>query len=114
MALLLTGTVSQEAQLTTAQQVKLRKDLQLKAKLDKEIKALEAKKAEAVARVNAVREEAGLDTFELDGFTVTLVAAARKVLDHKKLVSLGCKLEWLEKATEMVPSTPYCKITVPK
>ncbi len=110
----LQGTVEQTAQLTTAQQVKLRKDLKLKAQLDQQIKELEAKKKSAVGRIDAVREEAGLDSFELDGFTVTLVAPVREVLDQKKLIALGCKVEWLQKATEKVPSTPYTKVTAPK
>jgi hypothetical protein len=114
MGIALQGMVEQTAQLTTAQQTKLRKDLKLKAKLDREIKLLEAQKKEAVDRIEEVREESGLDSFELDGFTVTLVAPVRDVLNQKKLIALGCKIEWLEKATEKVPSTPYTKVTAPK
>jgi hypothetical protein len=114
MALSLMGTVEQSVQLTTAQQVKLRKELKLKAQYDREIKALEAKKKAAVAAISVIREESGLDTFELDGFTVTLVAPVREVLDHKALIALGCKVEWIEKATKLVPTEPYTKVTAPK
>lgn len=110
----LQGTVTVGVDLTIEQKVKLRKSLQTKAKLDQEIKALEAKKAAVVAEVAAIREETGLDTFEFEGFNVTLVAPLRKVLNYKKLVALGCKLSWLTKATEDVPSEPYVKITAPK
>jgi hypothetical protein len=114
MAISLVGTVEQTVTLTTAQQIKLRKELREYAKLSVQIKELEAKKKAANAKIAEVREEAGLDTFELDGFSVTLVAPVREVLDHKKLIALGCKLEWLEKATVLTPTAAYTKVTAPK
>jgi hypothetical protein len=112
--LALVGTVSNEVRLEPRQRVALLRDLRTRQELDQQIKALETKKKELTERVEAVREESGLDTFEIDGFTVTLVAPVRQVLNEKKLLSLGCKIEWLKKATEAVPSTPYTKISAPK
>ena len=113
-ALSLVGTVANEVQLAPKARVQLLKDLRLHAKLAQQIKDLEAQQKELKARVEAVREESGLDKFEIDGFNVTLVAPVRNVLNEKRLIALGCKVEWLEKATEQVPTTPYVKITAPK
>lgn len=110
----LQGTVENEVRLSPTQRVQLLKDLREFAKAKAQIKALEKKAADLNAKVDAVREAEGLDKFEIDGFSVTLVAPVRDVLDQKKLISLGCKVEWLTKATEKVPSQPYTKITAPK
>jgi len=110
----LQGTVSNEVQLAPKTRVALLKDLRAHAKLKQQIKDLEAQAKALNDRVNAVREAERLDKFEIDGFSVTLVAPVREVLDKQKLVALGCKIEWLTKATEKVPTAPYCKITAPK
>lgn len=110
----LQGTVGTEVQLAPKTRVALLKDLRLHASVKASIKKLEAQAAEINARVDAVREAEGLDKFEIDGFNVTLVAPVRDVLDQKKLVALGCKVEWITKATEKVPTKPYTKITAPK
>jgi hypothetical protein len=110
----LQGTVGTEVQLEPKQRVALLKDLRLQEQKRQTVKKLEAEIAEIKSRIEAVREESGMDSFGIDGYTVTLVAPVRDVLNQKKLVALGCKTEWLEKATEKVPSTPYTKVTAPK
>lgn len=110
----LQGTVSEQVQLAPAARVQLLKDLRAFAKVSADIKALEKKKADLNTKVDALREVEGLDKFEIDGFSVSLVAPVREVLDKQKLVALGCKVEWLTKATEQVPTKPYTKITPPK
>jgi len=94
--------------------VALLKDLREYARIGQQIKALEERKKEVNAKVDAVREAEGLDKFEIDGFSVTLVAPVREVLDKQKLVALGCKVEWITRATESVPTKPYTKISAPK
>ena len=113
-AISLQGTVTTEVQLAPKQRVALLKELRLRAQKKAEIAKLEAEVKDLTAKVEEVREELGLDTFEIDGHTVTLVAPVREVLNTKTLVSLGCKAEWLTKATEKVPSKPYTLITAPK
>jgi hypothetical protein len=110
----LQGTVGTEVQLEPKTRVALLKDLKLYEQKCAMIKKLEKEKDTLKAKIEGVREETGLDTFEIDGFNVTLVAPVRDVLNQKKLIALGCKTEWLEKATEKIPSTPYTKISVPK
>lgn len=110
----LQGTVTEQVQLAPAARVQLLKDLRAFAKAKADIKVLEAKAALLNAKVDALREAEGLDKFEIDGFSVTLVAPVREVLDKQKLVSLGCKVEWLTKATSSEPTKPYTKITPPK
>lgn len=113
-ALTLQGTVENSVQLAPAARVQLLKDLRLFAKKKAEIKKLEAEAKALNAKVDALREAEGLDKFEIDGFSVTLVAPVREVLDKQKLVALGCKVEWLTKATVSTPTEPYTKITSPK
>lgn len=110
----LMGTTTTEVQLAPKQRVQLLKDLRLRAQKKAAIAKLEAEVKDLTASVEMVREESGLDTFEIDGYTVTLVAQVRDVLDYKKLVALGCRTEWLEKATVKTPSKPYTLITAPK
>jgi hypothetical protein len=101
-------------QLEPRARVALLKDLREHARIKAQIKALEAKAVMMVERIESVRDEAGVDAFEIDGFKVAIVAPVRDVLDKQKLVALGCKVEWLTKATEQVPSKPYTKVTAPK
>lgn len=110
----LQGTVSEQIQLAPKTRVQLLKNLRQFAKLKQQIKDLEEQAKTLNAEVDAVREAEGLDKFEIDGFSVTLVAPVREVLDKQKLVALGCKVEWLTKATSSEPTAPYTKITPPK
>ena len=110
----LQGTVATEIQLAPKERVQLLRELKLWAQKKAAIKKLEAEAKELNAKIEALREESGLDTFEIDGYNVTLVAPVRSVLNEKRLIALGCKAEWITKAVEQVPSTPYTKITVPK
>lgn len=82
----------------------------LKATLDATQAKMDAKKAE----IGELRESTGEDTLTIDGFSLALVQPVRKVLNHEKLVALGCAVAWIEEATENKPSAPYEKITCPK
>lgn len=64
--------------------------------------------------IGELRESTGEDTLSLDGFSLALVQPVRKVLNHEKLIALGCAVAWIEEATENKPSAPYEKITCPK
>lgn len=113
-SLSLQGTVETAIDLEPKARVQLLKDLREIAVKRAKIKQLEKEIKVANDKVEAVREESGMDSFEIDGFTVTLVAPVREVLNEQRLIALGCKVEWLKKATEQVPSQPYTKVTAPK
>lgn len=81
--------------------------------LDAQIKVLEAKRDVKKAQLGAIRDEAGVMSLLFEGFKVTLVGGVRKVQNVKKLIALGCKKEWLEEATDLKPSKPYEKISLP-
>lgn len=110
-----------KATVTTTEQIKLApalaKKLLVKFKAYQELKA----QAEAIdaamkahkSEIRKLRESVGVAGLALEGFTTTNVAPVRQVLNHKKLVELGCALAWIEEATESKPSRPYEKITVP-
>lgn len=81
----------------------------LKAKKDA-IDALMADKKEVIGEL---RESTGEDKLTVDGFSLALVQPVRKVLNHQKLIELGCAVAWIEEATESKPTKPYEKVTCP-
>lgn len=82
----------------------------LKRQLDEIQEKLDAKKEV----IGELRESTGEDQLTIDGFSLALVQPVRKVLNHEKLIALGCAVAWIESATEHVPTKAYEKITVPK
>lgn len=70
---------------------------------------MEAQKGE----IGLLREEAGVNTLELEGFKVTQICGTRKTLNSQKLIAMGVSTEMLEEATETKPNRPYEKISVP-
>lgn len=70
---------------------------------------MEAQKGE----IGLLREEAGVNTLELEGFKVTQICGTRKTLNHQKLIAMGVSTEMLEDATEVKPNKPYEKVTCP-
>lgn len=93
-----------------ALRLKLRTYAGLKAQLDAIQERMDAAKAE----IGELRESTGEDTLSIDGFSLALVQPVRKVLNHEKLIALGCAVAWLEEATENVPTKPYEKVSLPK
>lgn len=92
----------------------LRLKLKTYAALKKTLDDTQAKMDAAKAEIGELRESTGEDTLSVDGFSLALVQPVRRVLNHEKLVALGCAVAWIEEATENKPSTPYEKVTCPK
>ena len=113
--------LSTTATVSTTKEVKLEPNLarQLRMKLREyqavadQLKTLEHAKDKLKDQIGLLRDETGEMSVSLDGYTVTLVAPERKVLNHKKLIALGCAAAWIEGATEIKLSKAYTKITPP-
>ncbi len=105
-----TKTVAIKPKTLQALKTSLKEYAGLKALLDATQAKMDAKKA----AIGELRESTGEDKLTVDGFSLALVQPVRKVLNHQKLVELGCAVAWIEEATENVPTTPYEKITCPK
>lgn len=113
-----TTTVSTEVGLSTRVKAQLRVQMTEYATIQAQIAALEAKKDKIKERVQEMFVDNGevdalMNGTEIDGFKVKMVCGQTSRLDKKKLVTLGCKMEWLEKATKKTDNKPYVKITPP-
>jgi hypothetical protein len=109
-----TTTVTKEISIKPKTLQALRLKLKTYAALKRQLDETQAKMDEAKGEIGELRESTGEDALSIDGFSLALVQPVRKVLNHEKLVALGCAVAWIEEATENKPSTPYEKITCPK
>jgi hypothetical protein len=108
-----TTTVVQTVSIKPKTLAKLRAELKAYAALKAQRDAIDERMTAAKAVIGELRESTGEDKLSVDGFSLALVQSVRKVLNHAKLIELGCAAAWIEEATESKPSKPYEKITVP-
>ncbi len=92
---------------------KLKDELKAYGKLKVELEKIKAKMDAGKERIGELRESTGEDKLAVDGFSIALVQPVRAVLNHEKLIALGCAVSWIEEATEHKPTKPYEKITCP-
>lgn len=109
-----TTTVTKEIAIKPKTLQKLRLELKSYAGLKAQLDSIQTQMDEKKASIGELRESTGEDKLSIDGFSLALVQPIRQVLNHQKLIELGCAVAWIEEATESKPSTPYEKITVPK
>lgn len=102
-----------DTDLTPTQQTLMRQVCREYQQLDAQIKVLTEKRDAKKARLGELRDEAGVQSLQFEGWKVTLVGGLRKVLNKKKLIALGCRAEWLAEAEELKPNKPYEKISAP-
>lgn len=108
-----TTTQTTEVALKPAVKVKLLRNLRAYADLCAQIKALEEKADIHKAAVRELREEAGVEKLQIEGFTTTNVPNLRTSLDKQKLLAMGVTVDMLEEATVTKPGRPYERITPP-
>jgi len=108
-----TTTVTQVVAIKPKTLAKLRTELKGYAALKAQRDLLDERMTAAKAVIGELRESTGEDKLSVDGFSLALVQSVRKVLNHAKLIELGCAAAWIEEATENKPSKPYERITVP-
>lgn len=113
MALSLTTHQVTEVALKPALKLKLLKRLKVYATLRENLKAIEAAMDKEKAEIGSLREEAGVQTLKIEGFSVTQVTNIRSSLNKMKLIAMGCTTEMLDDATDHKPGRPYEKISVP-
>ncbi len=105
--------VTVDTELLPAQAALLRQTCREYQTLDAQIKVLTEKRDAKKTVLGQIRDAAGVQSLQFEGWKVTLVGGVRKVLNKKRLFALGCKKEWLDEAEELKPSKPYEKITLP-
>lgn len=113
--------ITQIATVSTTKEIRLSPSLRRKLLIElksyqavkEQIKALEHAAEKHKGVISKLRDDTGEQSVALEGFTVTLVAPIRKVLNKQKLVALGCAAVWIEEATDSVPTKAYEKITLP-
>lgn len=113
MGLTLTATTETTVKLAPSVKRKLLTNLRLYQELKAQIAALQAQSDAAKAEVEELRQTVGEDKLELEGYKIAYVQGVRGVLDHKKLIELGCAAAWIAEATENKPNKPFIKITCP-
>lgn len=115
-------TVAPVATTTTEQKIapklrtKLLGYLRLYADVSAQMKELKVTKADATAAVRKVREQLGVDSLQLEGFTMTDVGGESfdKAATIKKLQTLyGLTIEQINAAWVVKPKKRFEKITVP-
>lgn len=113
MSLSITATQTTQVQIKPALKRRLMTELVAYTQLAGKRKAIDAEMKKHTAAVEAIQTELGESKLEVDGYKATLVAPVRQVLDKKRFVALGGRLDLLEKATSGVPSKAYVKISAP-
>ena len=113
MSLTATVSTTRQIKLAPSLRTKLLRELRAYAAVKEQIAALEHAKDKHKAVIGRLRDDTGEQSIKLDGFTVTLVAPVRSVLNKQKLIALGCAAEWIEESTELKPGKAYDKITLP-
>lgn len=108
-----TTTVTKEVTLKPTTKRKLLQELRTYAGLKRQRDEVDESMSVHKATIGELRESTGENAIALEGFKVSLVSPIRKVLNHKKLIELGCAVAWIEEATESVPSKSYEKVSVP-
>lgn len=110
-----TTTVTQTITIRPSVQRKLLTELRAWAELKEQLDAIEAAMKEHLASVEAVRDELGVPTFDLEGFKVTRVPEGENIkLDKKKLLEAGVSFEQLEAGEVRSARSGYTRITVAK
>lgn len=111
----LTVTATTEVKLKPVLKAKLLTELQIYARLYTQLKGIEAEMEQRKATIARYREEAGVESLQLEGFSVTRVSGnTRSVLNLLKLVAMGVTTEMLAECTDLVPTKPFEKITCPR
>ncbi len=105
--------ITVDTELLPAQAALLRQTCREYQTLDAQIKVLTEKRDGKKTVLGQIRDAAGVQSLQFEGWKVTLVGGVRKVLNRKRLFALGCKKEWLDEAEELKPSKPYEKISAP-
>lgn len=108
-----TTTVTKTVELKPSVRRKLLTELRSYQDLKVRRDALEEAMNGHKATIGKLREESGENAIMLEGFKITRVDPVRKVLNHTKLIELGCAMAWIEEATENKPSKGYEKVTCP-
>lgn len=63
--------------------------------------------------IDADEIDALINGADIDGYKIKMVQGKTSRLDKQRLVELGCKPAWLEKATKTTDNKPYVRITPP-
>lgn len=117
VALAATTTTTTEVKLKPAVKAKLLKKLKVFAELRAQIKTLEAAADKEKADIRVIREEVGVETLKVDGYTTTNVTNTRQdsLRFREALIEMGVTTDMLDEAKErsLKAGRPYEKITVP-
>lgn len=113
-----TATLSTPIILTPQAQRRLATALQDYANLSHEYKVVGEAVEQVKSNIEVIREKAGADRLEIEGYTITRVAGARRLkLNEMKLkkllVSHGLDLDLIDQCYEDSTSAAYTKITAP-
>ena len=115
MSITLTTTAVSEVKLKPTLKLKLMTELHAYAKLHAQSKAIDVEMEQRKAKIARFREEAGVETLQVEGFHVTRVSGGtRSALDPMKLIEMGVSTEMLQEATVVTPVKPFEKISCPK
>lgn len=108
-----TTTTTQQVKIAPALRTKLRKALNIYGELKGQEKALKLAKDKCRSSIEDVLGDIGESSLKIDGFSTTMVAPVRTVLDEKKLIEQGVTIEQINAAKVQVATKPYIKVTCP-
>lgn len=113
LATTVTTTTKEEVKIKPRIKTALTAELKAYAADRLELKAVQERLDDRKAKIGAWREEIGVTSLKLEGFSVTLVPNLRTSLDVKKLIEMGVTTEMIQEATVTKPGKPYEKVTCP-
>jgi len=77
------------------------------------LKAAEEKWDKRKAKIRKLREQAGVETLEIDGYTVSNVTGTMTRWDEKKMLAHGLSIAEIESFKVTTPKKAYEKISFP-
>jgi hypothetical protein len=113
MALSLTTTTVSEVQLRPALKSKLLKRLRVYAELRAQLKAIESAMDKEKSEIGLLREEAGVNSLKIEGFSVSQVTSTRKKFYLERLLAMGVTTAMWDECHDPVPGKPYLKVACP-
>jgi hypothetical protein len=77
------------------------------------MKQAEEKYDRAKAKIRSLREKAGVESLEIDGYTTSNVTGTMTQWDEKKMIAHGLSIAEIESFKVHKPKRPYEKVTFP-
>jgi len=108
-----TTTTTKVVKLLPSLRRQLLMELSIAQKHKLAMKQAEEKYDRAKAKIRALREKAGVESLEIDGYTTSNVTGVMTQWNEKKMLEHGLSIAEIESFKVTKPKKPYEKVTFP-